>query len=65
MGLEKGGVMTLQKTCRCHPATASGPRLVYRDKVMLGDPVPFGVFIFALVPMACDVCDTAWKESSS
>ena len=57
------GTLTLRKQCWCSPSTASGPRLtgprvIYQD----GDPVRLVVL---LVRMACDVCDTPWKESSS
>ncbi|KKL47810.1 hypothetical protein LCGC14_2331800 [marine sediment metagenome] len=51
----------MTKVCRCYPATASGPRLIYRSRSRLGHPVLFTVFTFVLVHMACDVCDTAWE----
>lgn len=54
--------MTYRKACRCHPATASGPRFVNVRSLWASDPVRY---FLKMVRMACDVCDAPWEEGGS
>lgn len=55
-----GGPLTLRKACQCSPSTASGPRLVPLRIQVIGGRVSW---FYSLVRMACDVCNTPWKEA--
>lgn len=51
----------LQKACDCKDASASGPRPVIDSAVQTDEGTTFR---FVLVRLACDKCDTPWKEFS-
>lgn len=52
--------LQLYKRCRC-AATASGPRLIFRDpKMIYGDTESVAVECAIL---ACDQCDTPWSDA--
>lgn len=52
--------VTFRKQCKCHPATASGPRIILASRSTILDSE--FTFRATMVAFACDVCDTKWEQ---
>ncbi len=53
---------TRRKDCDCHPATASGPRVI-TTRTPSDLSADAYTFTGTLVEIACDVCDKPWVRA--